>query len=63
MLIRLTPALYDRLVVIAENVGGGMATTCRAILEQALSEGVNVVNSSSAKRAKRARREDAQASA
>lgn len=46
ILIRLTPDLYDRLIKVAEGVGGGIATTCRAILEQALQEGVNVVHSS-----------------
>jgi hypothetical protein len=73
ILIRLTPDLYDRLIAVAENVGGGIATTCRAILEQALLEGVNVVNSTdeilgrtvpaAPKRKPGARREDARASA
>lgn len=73
ILIRLTPDLYARLTQVAQNVGGGIATTCRAILETALKEGVNVVNSSAeivvptpGKRLRKGsggRREDAQASA
>lgn len=71
ILIRLTPDLYKRLTEVAQNVGGGIATTCRAILETALKEGVNVVNSSAeilptpAKKPRKGtgRREDAHAQA
>lgn len=44
ILIRLTPDLHRRLVQVAQTVGSSMATTCRAILETALREGVNVIN-------------------
>jgi predicted DNA-binding protein len=67
ILIRLTPDLYERLTEVAQSVGGGIATTCRAILETALREGVNVVNSTeeirAPKRGTKRRREDAQATA
>jgi hypothetical protein len=46
ILIRLTPDLYDRLLIVANSAGAGMAPTCRAILETALNEGINVVDSS-----------------
>ena len=66
ILIRLTPDLYERLTEVAQSVGGGIATTCRAILETALREGVNVVNSTeelrAPKRGKRGR-QDVQATA
>jgi predicted DNA-binding protein len=52
VLVRLTPEIYNWLGDLAEEAGGGVATTIRSILEAAKDEGVSVITDNPVKRKK-----------
>jgi len=45
IMVRLTPPMYDKLMAVCKQAGGGIGTTVRSILEEALTEGIDVVDS------------------